>query len=85
MGSRSNYIDRLVDVYISLQGLGPTVTKNESVRLILWWKGQILFYTANWNIVSYADMKPVQLQWKQVNQNKAITVESCAKVKNETW
>jgi hypothetical protein len=47
--------------------------------------GQILFYTANWKIVSYADLKPVQLQWKQVKEHQAKIVDSCAKVKNETW
>ena len=34
---------------------------------------------------SYADLKPVQLQWKQVKEHQTKTGKYCTKVKNETW
>jgi hypothetical protein len=46
---------------------------------------QILFYTTQWKIVIYADLKPVQLLWRQVKEHQTKIVECCAKVKNETW
>jgi len=47
--------------------------------------GQVLFYTTQWKMVSYADLRPVQLQWRQVKEHQTKIVEFCAKVQNETW
>jgi hypothetical protein len=47
--------------------------------------GQILLYTTQRKNVSYADLKPVQLQWKQVKEHQMKILECCTKVKNETW
>ena len=66
--------------------IGPTLTQiNSQTGLYFDEIGQTLFYTTQWKIVSYADLKPVQLQWKQVTENQTKIGEYCIKVKNETW
>jgi hypothetical protein len=47
--------------------------------------GQMFLYTAQWKIVSYADLKPVHLLWKQVKEHQSKISEICTKVKDTTW
>jgi len=66
--------------------ISPTLTQiNSQAGLYFDEIGQILFYTTQWKIVSYADLKPVQLQWRQVKEHQMKIGEYCMKVKNETW
>jgi hypothetical protein len=72
-------------VFIYTEKAKPTTQINSQAGLHFDEMGQILFYTTQWKIVSYADLKPVQLQWRQVKEHQTKIVECCAKVKNETW
>jgi hypothetical protein len=73
-------------VLLSTQGTDPTINEIDSqAGLYFDEMGQILFYTAHWKMISYANLRPVQLQWKQVKEHPAKIVETCAKMKNETW
>jgi hypothetical protein len=38
-----------------------------------------------WNFVSYADLKPVHLLWKQFKEHQSKISEICTKVKYKTW
>jgi hypothetical protein len=68
------------------QNSKPTLTPISSQTGIYFDEiGQLLFYTTQWKIVNYADLKPVQLQWKQVKEHQSKIIEHCAKIKNETW
>jgi hypothetical protein len=73
-------------IYIYTEKVNPTTTQiNSQAGLYFDEMGQILFYTTQWKIVSYADLKPVQLQWRQVKDHQMKIVECCSEVKNETW
>jgi hypothetical protein len=73
-------------VFICTQDTNPTITQiNSQAGLYFDEMGQILFYTTQWKIIRYADLKPVHLQWKQVKEHQMKIAESCTKVKNETW
>jgi len=66
--------------------ISPTLTQtNSHTGLYFDEIGQVLFYTTQWKIVSYADLKPAQLQWRQVKEHQMKSGEYCTKVKNETW
>jgi hypothetical protein len=47
--------------------------------------GQMLFYTTQWKVVNYANLKPVQIQWKQVKEHQSKITEYCSKTQNQTW
>jgi hypothetical protein len=47
--------------------------------------GQILFYTTQWKVVNYANLKPVQIKWKQVKEHQSKFTEYCGKIQNQTW
>jgi hypothetical protein len=54
-------------VFICTQDTKPTISHiNSQAGLYFDDMGQILFYTANWKIITYADLKPIQSQWQQV-------------------
>ena len=73
-------------VFIHTETAIPTITQiNSQSGLYFDEMGQIFLYTTQWKIVSYADLKPVQLLWRQVKERQMKIVECCAKVKNETW
>jgi hypothetical protein len=47
-------------VFICTQDTNPTITHISSqAGLYFDEMGQILFYTAHWKVISYADLKPV--------------------------
>jgi len=47
--------------------------------------GNIFFYSMQWKIVSYVDLKPTQRLWKQVKIHQSEIAIYCEKVKNATW
>jgi hypothetical protein len=47
--------------------------------------GQILFYTTQWKVVNYANLKPVQIKWKQSKEHQFKITEFCGKFQNQTW
>jgi hypothetical protein len=47
--------------------------------------GQILFYPTQWKVVSYVNLKPTQMLWKQVKENPLQIVNYCIKIHNATW
>lgn len=46
--------------------------------------GQIFFYPTQWKVVSYVDLKPTQLLWKQVKAHQSQIVNYCMKIENAT-
>jgi hypothetical protein len=64
----------------------PTITTiNSQTGIYFDEMGQLHLYTTQWKIISYADLKPIQLLWKQVKDHQLKISESCNIVKNETW
>jgi len=64
----------------------PTINQiNSQAGLYFDEMGQVLLYTTQWKMVGYADLRPVQLQWRQVKEHQTKIVEFCSKVQNETW
>jgi len=73
-------------VFICTENATPTVTQiNSQAGIYFDEMGQIPFYTTQWKIVSYADLRPVRLLWRQVKEHQLKITECCTKVKNETW
>jgi hypothetical protein len=63
-------------VFICTQDTNLTITHiNSQAGLYFDEMGQILFYTANWKIISYADLKPAELQWRQVKEHQTKIME----------
>ena len=49
----------------------PTITEIESQTGLYFDElGQIFFYPTQWKIVSYVNLKPTQLMWKQVKSHQ---------------
>jgi hypothetical protein len=72
-------------VFICTKDTNPTTTQIScQAGLYFDEMGQILLYTTYWKIVSYADLKPVQLQWRQVKEHQMKIVDSCTTINNET-
>jgi hypothetical protein len=62
--------------FICTQDTDPTLTHiNSQAGLHFDEMEQIVFYTTNWKIISYADLKPVQLQWRQVKEHQTKIME----------
>jgi hypothetical protein len=47
--------------------------------------GQIFFYPTQWKVVSYVNLKPTQMLWKQVKGYQSQIINYCMKVQNATW
>jgi hypothetical protein len=45
--------------------------------------GQVFFYPAQWKVVSYMNLKPTQMLWKQVKAQQLQIVNSCNKIHNK--
>jgi hypothetical protein len=73
-------------IFIYTEKTNSTITQiNSQAGLYFDEMGQVLFYTTQWKIVSYADLKAVQLLRRQVKEHQMKIVEYCTKIKNETW
>lgn len=46
--------------------------------------GQLFFYTTQWEVASYVNLKPSQLVWKQVKAHQLQIVNYCVKIHNTT-
>jgi hypothetical protein len=67
----------------SSEDLKPTITPIEShMRLYFDEIGQIFFCPTKWNVVSYVDLQPTQLLWKQVKAHQLEIVNYCLKISN---
>jgi hypothetical protein len=72
--------------FLRSQEANPTLTRTESqTGLYFDEMGQLFLYTAQWKIVSYTNLKPTQLLWRQVKEHQQKISEFCTKVSNETW
>ena len=68
------------------QEMKPTITQIESHTGLYFDEiGQIFFYPTQWKVVSYVNLNPTQLLWKQVKSHQSQMVNYCAKVANATW
>ena len=47
--------------------------------------GQIFFYPTQWKVVSYVDLKPTQVLWKQGTAHQLQISDYCVKIQNATW
>jgi hypothetical protein len=47
--------------------------------------GQVFFHPTQWKIVSYVNLRPTQLLWKQVKAQQSQIVNYCNKIHNATW
>ena len=47
--------------------------------------GQVYFYPTQWKVVSYVNLKPTQVLWKQVKAHQSQIVNYCIKIRNSTW
>ena len=45
--------------------------------------GQIFFYPTQWKVVSYVNLKPAQLLWKQVKAHQ-LQIVNCIEIHNTT-
>ena len=60
----------------------PTITEIESQTGHYFDElGQILFYSTQWKIVSYVNLKPTQVLWKQIKAHQLQIVNYCARVR----
>ena len=64
----------------------PTITQIESHTGLYFDEiEQIFFYPTQWKVVSYVNLMPTQLLWRQVKAHQSQMVNYCAKVNNATW
>ena len=47
--------------------------------------GQIFFYPSQWKVVSYVNLKPTQLLWKQVKAHQLHITNYRMEIQNATW
>jgi len=47
--------------------------------------GQIFFCPTQWKVVSYVNLIPTQLLWKQVKAHQLQIVNYCLQIHNTTW
>jgi hypothetical protein len=47
--------------------------------------GHVFFYPTQWKIISYVNLRPTQLLWKQVKAQQSQIVNYCNKIHNATW
>jgi hypothetical protein len=65
--------------------LKPDVTAIDSTVLYFDEMGQIIVYPTQWKVVSYVNLKPTQLLWKQVKAHQLQIANYCMKIQNATW
>jgi len=69
-----------------VEEIKPTVTPTESHTGLYFDEiGQIFFYPTQWKVVSYVNLIPTQLLWKQVKVHQLQIVNYCLKIHNTTW
>jgi len=74
------------DLYTHAEDTKLTITPIESSAGLYFDEiGNVFFYTTQWKIVSYVDLKPTQRIWKQVKTHHSQIAMYCEKVKNATW
>ena len=47
--------------------------------------GQVFFYPTQWKIVSYVNLKPTHMLWKEVKTHQSQIISYCSKIYNATW
>jgi len=47
--------------------------------------GQIFFYPTQWKVISYVNLRPTHLFWKQVKAHQLQIVNYCLNIYNTTW
>jgi hypothetical protein len=47
--------------------------------------GQVFFYPTQWKVVSYVNLKPTHILWKQVKTQQSQIVDHCNRIHNATW
>ena len=68
------------------EDLKPTVSPIESHAGLYFDEiGQIFFYPTQWKVVSYVNLKPTQLLWKQGKAHQLQIMNYCLKIHNTTW
>ena len=73
-------------LYVSVRGRIETVTPIESHTCLYFDEiVQNFFYPTQWKVVSYVNLKPTQLLWKQVKAHQLQIVNYCLKTHNATW
>jgi hypothetical protein len=77
---------RCVITYAEEVKLNPSIkTIDSSTGLYFDEMGQLFFYPTQWKIVSYVNLKPTQLLWKQVKAHQLQITNYCTKIQNTTW
>ena len=73
--------------YVQKTNLKPSVkaTTDTSAGLYFDEMGQIFFSPTQWKVVSYVDLKPTQVLWKQVKAHQLQINNYCMKIQNATW
>jgi len=46
--------------------------------------GQVFFYPTQWKVISYVNIEPTQMLWKQVKSHQLQIVNYCMKIHNAT-
>jgi hypothetical protein len=46
---------------------------------------QVFFYPTQWKVISYVNLEPTQMLWKQVKLHQLQIVNNCMKIHNATW
>ena len=64
----------------------PTITAiDSSTGLYFDGIGQLFVHPMQWKIVSYVDLKPIQMLWRQVKTHQLEIVNYCVQIRNTTW
>ena len=64
----------------------PTITSIDShAGLYFDEMGQVFFYPTQWKVVSYVNLRPTQMLWRQVKAQQSQIVNYCNKIHNATW
>ena len=73
-------------IFPNAEEVKPTITQIESQTGLYFDElGQIFFCPTQWKVVSYVNLKPTLLMWKQVKTHQSQTVSHCRTVSNATW
>ena len=73
-------------IFPNAEEVEPTITQiGSQTGLYFDELGQIFFYPTQWKVVSYVNLKPTMLMWKQVKTHQSQIVSHCRTVSNATW
>jgi len=73
-------------LYTYAEDTKPTITATESSAGLYFDEiGNVFFYSTQWKILSYVDLKRNQRLWKQVKTHQSQIAIYCEKDKNDTW